>query len=302
MVSLEEKMKYRQRIIENPKLSALNSLLQDRPWELKMDDLHETDEIYFNVIRSIQTNDKNLFELNYHKKNKSNPSKESPTPFVNDDFLIFTLIAGIVKFNFEKDWIKKIVGIRTRNKITITFENIINEDFNSNSNLPEVMLMFHHLTDKGQINNQLLTKAFKSVSESTDLFDNRNDFHTICAICAYDLCIMLKVAPDGSEIKLLYDFNAKFLRRVKFLTWIIQTATFVSLIYFFLKLLTVIPSIKDFFEKNNPMFTLMGVLGISVLGNFIPIIKKYFHESILRLLGYSKGLIMLNKSRNDNTL
>ena len=111
MVSLEEKSTYQVRINESPKLTAFNNLLLGKPTiQPDIADLKESDELYYAIVTAIQTNDKTLFETYFNKKNKSNPSKESPSPFVNDDFLIFCLIVGIIKFGCDKSWIKNIIS------------------------------------------------------------------------------------------------------------------------------------------------------------------------------------------------
>lgn len=294
MVSIEDKVIYQLRINETPKLAAFNNLLLNKPFLLNIPELNESEEIYFGIISAIQSKNKILFETHYNKKKKSNPSKESPSPFVNDDFLIFCLIVGIVKFNSNKSWINNIIAIRSRNNITITFENIINENYFSKNNLPEIVLMFFQLTNKELINSEFLTLTFKSISENMALFESKSDFHIICAKCAYDLCIVLKESPDGSEIKLLQLFNEKFLKRVKILSWLVQTVLMFLFLFLIIKVFSCFPTVKTFFDDYDPIF---GVLGLSLLGNFIPAIKKNSYEMLLKAFGYSNELITLKNKK-----
>lgn len=106
------------------------------------DDFSETDDIYFGIISAIQSNDKTAFEKHYGKKSKSKPSKESPAPFVNDDFLVFSIIVGVSKFKLDKSWIKHTASIRSKNSITTTLDNLLAENYYSTSNLPEIVFMF----------------------------------------------------------------------------------------------------------------------------------------------------------------
>ncbi|NQT65494.1 MAG: hypothetical protein HQ554_04885 [FCB group bacterium] len=143
MVSIENKADYQLRINESPKLAAFNNLLLGKSFVPSLQqNLNESDKIYFGLVSAIHSNNKVVFETHYNKKKRSNPSKDSPTPFVNDDFLIFCLILGVIKFEYDKNWIKNIISIRSRNPITITFENILNENYYSKSNLPEIVLVF----------------------------------------------------------------------------------------------------------------------------------------------------------------
>lgn len=292
MVSLENKATYLLRINEIPKLTAFNNLLLDRTISLTTkQDLNESDEIYFGILRAIQSNDKTAFDIHYNKKKKSNPSKDSPSPFVNDDFLIFCLIVGIVKFNCDRSWIKNIISIRSRNTITITLEDILNENYYNKSNLPEIVLMYFQLNNQTLITNDFLNTTFKSIYNNSNLFENKSDFQIICAIRAYALIIELKETPDGSEVNLLKEFNSKFLQRIKVLTWIIQTVVLILFLYVLVKLLYYVPSAKIFFDQYDPVFTVIGILGLSLLGNIIPALKRKSYEMLLRIFGYPNELI-----------
>ena len=292
MVSLENKSTYQARINESPKLSAFNNLLLGKSiLQPELTDLKESEEIYYGVVKAIQINDKTLFEAYFNKKNKSNPSKESPSPFVNDDFFIFCLIVGIGKFNCDKSWIKNIISIRSRNHYTITLENIINENFYSKSNLPEIVLMFFKLNNQALITNDFLTTTFKSICDNTALFENKSDFHIVCSIRAYDLIIELKESTDGSEVNLLKEFNLKFVSRIKILAWFIQTIILIALLYGTIEIISFKPEVKAFFDKIGSVLKVFGLFGISQLGNIFPFIKRKLFEIVLRLFGYPKELI-----------
>lgn len=292
MVSLENKSTYQARINESPKLTAFNNLLLGKSIiQPEIIDLKESEEIYYGIVKAIQLNDKTLFETYFNKKNKSNPSKESPSPFVNDDFFIFCLIVGIVKFNCDKSWIKNIISLRSRNNYTITLENIINENFYSKSNLPEIVLMFFKLNNQALITNDFLTTTFKNICDNTALFENKSDFHIVCSIRAYDLIIELKESTDGSEVNLLKQFNVKFIARLKVVTWVVQTIILILLLYGIIKIISLNPEIKNSFDKIGSVMKVLSLFGISQLGNFFPFIKRRLYEILLRLFGYPNELI-----------
>ncbi|ULQ52158.1 hypothetical protein [Flavihumibacter fluvii] len=300
MVSLEEKLTYNVRINESPKLTAFNNLLLRKAIrQSEVDDIKEVDEIYYAIVNAIHTNDKILFETYFNKKNKSNPSKESPSPFVNDDFLIFCLIVGILKFGCDKSWIKNIISLRGRNIFTITLENIINENFYSTSNLPEIVLMFFKLNNQALITNEFLTTTFKSISDNVTLFESKSDFHILCSLRSYDLIIELKESNDGSEVNLLKMFNLKFLARTKVITWFVQTTILILLLYWIFKTISINPEIKNTFDKIGSVMKVLSLFGISQLGNFFPFIKRKLYEIMLRIFGYPKDLIKKLKNKDD---
>lgn len=293
MVSLENRADYSFRINESPKLTAFNNLLLNRTTILTQNlDLNESDEIYLGLIQSILATEKTTFIYFYNKKNKSHPSKESPSPFVNDDFLIFCLIVGIEKFSLEKNWIKNIVSIRVRNGITITFENILNENYYSKDNLSEIVLMYFQLINPSLITNDLLNEAYIGLSKNTELFEGKSDFQILCALRAYDLIILLKESPSGSEINLLKKFNLAFLKRVKLLSWLVQTAILAALMYGAIELISYNPSIKTFFDKFGTVLKIFGIFGLSQIGNAFPVFKRKSYDSLLRIFGYPAELIV----------
>jgi hypothetical protein len=300
MVSLEDKAVYQLRINESQKLTAFNNLLIGKPFSLSTNsDINETEEIYFGITSAIHSNDKAAFEIHFNKKRKSNPSKESPSPFVNDDFLIFCLIIGINKFNEDKGWIKNIISLRSRNAVTITLENLLTENYYSKSNLPEIVLIFFKLANQSLINNDFLTTAFKSISENTTLFESKSDFHIVCSIRAYDLIIELKEAPDGSEVNLLRKFNTKFLKRIKVLSWLVQSIILIAIFYEGFEIVSKYPTVKEYIDKIGSVLKALGIIGLSQIGNLFPIVKRKSYEVMLRLFGYPIGLIKDLNSKED---
>ncbi len=300
MVPLEDKINYLNRIIENPKLSAFNHLLIGKAISMPFgSDLSEADEIYFGIISAIQSNDKTAFEKHFNKKSKSHPSKESPAPFVNDDFLIFSIILGVSKFNLDRAWIKNIVSIRSKNSITTTLENLLAENYYSTSNLPEIVFMFLQNINSSLITNDFLNSTFKRINENTVLLDSKSDFQILCAIHAYNSIILLKEAPEGSEIRLLKYFDSRFSKRMKVLSWVIQLLILAGIIYGLLKLPKYSPETVDLIDDYGFAFTILGALGFTFFGNQLGFIRRKTHELTMRLFGYPKGLIKKTEMKTD---
>ncbi|MDR6563195.1 MULTISPECIES: hypothetical protein [unclassified Arcicella] len=291
MVSIENRISYMERVNESPKIKAFHDFILGKDVSTLSNNVSDVDEQFFKILSAIQTNNKSEFEEIYIKKSKSNPSKDSPAPFVNDDYLIFCFIIAITKFDIDKTWIKNILSIRNRNITTITLENILNENYSSTSNQSEVVLMFLHICNQSKINNDLLNIAFKNITENTTLLDNRNDFHILCAFRAYDLIIVQKEASEGNEITSLKTFNQKFKKRIKILSWILQTGVLLGLIYSLSKLPIYSPETIKFIDEYDFIFTIIGASGFTFIGNQIPFIKNKSQELLLRLFGYPKELI-----------
>lgn len=291
MVSLENRIDYLSRINESHKLTAFNNLLLAKTVIVPQNqDLNESEEIYFGIINAVQINNKADFEKYYNKKSKSKPSKDSPAPFVNDDFLIFSFIVGMAKFGTDKSWLSSIVSIRNRNAITVTFENILNENYYSTSNLPEIVFMFLQLKDRTLITNDLINFTFKKITENAKLFESRSDFQILCSLRAYDAIFLSKESPDKSELETFRKFNGRFIKRITYLSGIIQAIVFGLLIYLLLKLPKYSPEAIVLIEKYNYAFTIFGALGLSFLGNAIPVFKNFSQKLMTRMLGYPSEL------------
>lgn len=292
MVSLENRIDYLSRIDENQKLKAFNNLLLAKDIIIpENQDLNESGEIYFGIINAIQKSNKSDFEKKYGKKSQSKPNKDSLAPFVNDDFLIFSLIVGVVKFDIDKSWLKSIVSVRVRNPITITFENILNENYYSKSNLPEIVFMFLKLIDLKLIENEFVNFTFEKVTTNVKLFESRSDFQILCSLRAYDTIFLLKELPDKRELEIFKKFNNRFKKRITYLSVTIQVILFAFLIYLLLKLPKYSPEAIVLINKYNYIFTIIGALGLSFLGNSIPIFRNISKKLIMRMFGYPSDLL-----------
>lgn len=201
------------------------------------------------------------------------------------------MIIAIIKFSIDKTWVKNIISIRPRNATTITFENVLNENYTSTSNQVEIVVTFLRLCNQSKINNDLLNVALKSITENTSLLESRNDFQILCAFTTYDFIIYQKEASEGSEITSLKNFNQKFKTRIKFLSWILQAGIFFGLIYSLFKLPIYSPETIAFLDKYNFVFSIFGFLGLTFIGNQIPVFKNKSQELLMRLFGYPKELI-----------
>lgn len=144
--------------------------------------------------------------------------------------------------------------------------------------------------------------AFKSIYENTTLFESKSDFQIISSIRAYEIIILLKVSPDGSEVNFLKKFNTIFLQRIKVLNWIIQIITLIVFLYVLGRYFSNSQESKAFFDKYGNIFTVLGALGLTFLGNFIPFIKKKSLEIIMRLFGYPKEFIKHDRDKGRNEI
>jgi hypothetical protein len=285
MVPLESRSAYLQTVGDNAVLMAFNNLLSKQK-VTQPQDLNEIDTIYFGIVESISTNSVSSFDLHYKAISRRTPTKDSISPFVHNDYLIFAIITGIIKFKYTKDWIAQIIGIRTRNATTITFENIINGNFYSKSNIPAVIIAFLNLNNQAAITKDLQDDAYQEITKSIAVFDQGNDFIALCFLIAYDSIIISREMIDTKQHNWLLDFETKFIKRSKLISTILYNLLLISLIYGIYKTLNHFPEIKQGFADA---VTIVGLIGITIT-NFTTGIKPAFEKMIKKLFGYSNPI------------
>lgn len=287
MVSIEERSTYLYNIKDNHLLNAFQCFLKSENLKgILPDDLNEIDKIYFDAIKAIETNSQGAFDIPYKLISKRLPTKNSNSPFVYNDYLLFVLIVGIIKFNYDQAWIKQIIGIRTKNKSTITFENILKEDFLGKSNSYEVTYSFLKLVNPAKTTKELQDDTYQSIVNNTSLFHDNNDFLIICSLNAYDNIITSRQIVDRSQLDELIRFEARFLKRIEILSYIVYNILLIFVFYSVWKLLSISPTLKNEISDFGLVFTMLGI----GLANFLKSVPAMLKKGIVKVFGYFKKI------------
>lgn len=281
MVSLENKLNYLSNISQNAKLTSFYNLVNEIALPLPQNDLKEIDQIYFGVLDSLSRDDGKKFDQFYSQLSKRKIDSQSTSPFIHDDALIFLLIIGAVKYKHPTNWLKNLLNVRTPNNVTTTFKAIIENNIFSKTNLHFVVLVFLNLTQNASASDKLLNDAYISVSNATDLFENKNDFLITLALRAYDLVILAKGA-EGEVLTCLRQFETRFIQRTKLIAKVVYNILLFLVIYGTWKLLSLSPTIK---ENVNDISTIVGIFGVQLVGNFFPALTRWVERVVQRSLG-----------------
>lgn len=283
MVFIEEKHSFLISLADQPKQKALYSLVTDETFVTQPDEVSETDAIYYTSIKAIKRNAKADFDTQYAKISKRKVSENSAAPFVHDDFLIFTLVIGVQKFECDKDWLLAVIRNRAKGKTTTTFENLLIGNFQSKANNQSLVLIFLFLLDKSKITNDQLNEAYHSLSDTKELFNN--DFIRILYYRAFDIIIQFKLPRDTDEVSRLLEFESRFKKRTKVFSTIIYNLFIVVILFGAYKILQSLPEDKKLIVNDlNQIIGLGAIIGLS--GNFIPKLKTKFQELIFAIFGY----------------
>lgn len=283
MVFIEEKHSYLSSLADQPKQRALFAMVSDEIFLSPKNDISETDAIYYSSIQAIKKNSKEEFNSQFVKISKRKVSENSTAPFIHDDFLILTLVIGVLKFECEKDWLLGVIRKRAKNATTTTFENLLTGNYQSKANIQSVVLVFLFLLDKSKISNEQLVEAYSAMSDTKQSFNN--DFIRIIHYRAFDIIIQFKLPRNTDEVSRLLEFETRFKKRINIFSIFWYNAFLILLLYGAYEILQYLPDDKKLVMNDlNLIIGLGAIIGLS--GNFIPKLKSKFQVLILRAFGY----------------
>lgn len=284
MVFIVEKHTYLSSLEDQPKQKALYALVSDETLVTQFHEVSETDAIYYTSIQAIKMNAKADFDTQYAKISKRKVSENSAAPFVHDDFLIFSLVIGVLKFECDKAWLLGVIRNRARGKTTTTFENLLTGNYQSKANNQSMVLTFLFLLDKSKITNEQLIEAYNAMSDTKESFNN--DFIRIMHYRAFDIIIQFKLPRDTDEVSRLLEFESRFKKRINVFSIIIYNLFIVCILILAYKILQLLPNDKKLVVNDlNLIIGLGAIIGLS--GNFIPKLKIKLQALILRAFGYN---------------
>ena len=282
MVFIEERKKYIRTLKDKPKLKALSALLFNDTFQKPTGNSSEIDEIYYTSVHAIINNFEDIFRNEYKKISERKISTESSAPFIHDDFLIFILIIGVVKFMCDKEWLLNVIEVRKKISTTKSFENLLTGNFLSKENNQSLVLIFLNIFDEAKINDELLIGAYKFIIDNKESFDD--DFNRIINYKAFDLIIYFKQPIEEIRLPELLAFEEKFLKKTKVFSSIVYNTIVLTLLFGMYIILQVIPEVWK--EKINELNLILSLVGVTLLSNVFPKLRKKIYCLMLSKLGY----------------
>lgn len=282
MVFIEEKYNYFSWLEDKPKQKALIAMVSDENCQPMQNDLSETDEIYYSSIYAIKNGLKEDFNVQYGKISKRKVIKDSMAPFIHDDFLVFTLIIGVLKFECEKKWLFTVIRHRAKNTITTTFESLLTENYQSTENMQSLILIAMFLLNKSKITNEWLVDAYNGMNDTNKLFNG--DFIRIINYRAFDIIIQYKLPRNTDEVSRLLEFESRFKKRINIFSYLIYNGILLMILAAIYKILHQLP--EDLKSKINEIGVIVGLGGVGFFSSLIPILRKKFRGVVLKLFGY----------------
>ena len=287
MVPLIDKITYLKEFSDKPKILWFIRLLNGEKNLDLFDTTNNTDQYYSQMISALSKNNKNDFEEGYNEFSKRKPSSE--TIWINDNFLIFILMLGIIRYNIDKTWIENVLTLRDNKnadfqKINQTFKNLLSGNINSMDNVFEIVISHLDFLNQPQLSKELLDSAYLHLSNQSDLLEKHNDFLVVMSLRAFDVIITTKDTPDAIEITSLKNFRQIFIKRINLISVLIYGAILICIVVIIFKYYQ---ESKDFKDFVNDLGAVFSILGIAILAA-IKYIRKGVKLMILSFFGYSK--------------
>jgi hypothetical protein len=265
MVPLEARSEYISGLIANNKLNIFYAFINGLPIPTAFEDpAVSTDLVIDQAIQSILDNDKKRFEENYFSLAKREPKSNSP--FTNDNILLFVLLCGVVHFNTDDSWIRKVLKARTTNNnearaIKQTFLNIVDKNFVHTANLYAMIIPL-----EGQLNHMLISDEEKQKFYTTVTLQAfpvyRSEFLNILLLRSYDtILFQINPAKDGAIFRYI-DFEKAFLKRVAICAQVIYWSVIFAVLFYIIKI-GIDPQYSSLLNKLVPIFGLIGFGALS---------------------------------------
>ena len=286
MVSLEERLAYSNELKKNKKVEAFLSFLFGNNINVVPEASNATDSLFFKAIDAILNNDKDSFAAINGEFAKREP--DAQTPFVHDDFLLFILICGIKKFSFDSTWIQKAINARNDSEteslsIKTTFTNIVRENYSSNDNLFEIVIVFQSIIEKSLVGLTDLNETYKKIANANEFPPHKSPFFNIISFRAFDLIILSKNTPNSKSLKELKDFKKIFAKRIQLCSAVIYFIFLVSLIYAGYRFIGYTDEIE---KKLNALSIIFQILGVAIIGSFNKTIRTFITRVLKSFFGY----------------
>ncbi|MCE7996344.1 MAG: hypothetical protein HEP71_30475 [Roseivirga sp.] len=293
MVFVENKSSYINHLLENgEQKNVVDYLFRDYKATPAVTNYSDARAVSDEILAALAIDNKSRFESAYEAFSSRKPTAKSH--WIYNDFLILLLIAGTKKFQVKNDWLHEVIDLRAGGdaelkKVTHTFTQLLNgNSANTERSFQQIEFVYLFLSGQSNPSNLDLNRLYSNLTKMPFPF-YESDFVNVCSLKAIDLIITWKGFSDQEGLVSYKSFLPKFLKRTdSFGKWIVNTIIFILLsglgylIYYAIK------------NPDNKLislvFTLMGTLGLSVIGLFKARKKtrEILSDWIRKQLGYNK--------------
>ena len=293
MVSLIERNIFLEQGRRNPNVEAFLGFVfpDSKTLENEEDFVIDTDIAYINFIKAISSNDRSLFLAEYNKISQRTPSHQ--TPFISNDYLLFVIAIGVVKFDVSFDWFESVLGIRRCETeecliVTRTFRNLIGKNYNSLDNNFSIIITAQFFLDESLVNNINKQTCYKAIT-SKPFPGYSSTFLNILDLKAYDILIEMQLLDENGDFFLLKKNIELAKNRVNKLANIIYIFLYIIWMISIYYLYYTVPLLQNFIQSSESIFGFIGFGGVLALIFKKEVIVKFIDTKISEFLFNQKS-------------
>lgn len=234
--------------------------------------LSDANNIALFALAAIQKNNKNDFEKIYSIIGKRKPSDDSD--WIHNDILIFSITLGVKKFKLNSEWLLNVLEkrktriISENSRITQTFIDVTNNNYENRENLQPLMVVYCHFLDIPFSNEEYINSTFSSFLFNTSSY-GKSAFIDVINKGAIFFLFSSKGLLDPYTEKQKEVFIGRFKEKVRllaFLYWLLILALSLALTIW---LFTLYPERESFFVW---LFVLLPITSLSF--SFFYVVKN----------------------------
>lgn len=268
MVSLDQQTAFFQRLND----SALQPLVQEigsvEIGAFTSESANASD-FALNLLISVKAANKQQAEQYYTLFSKRQPSKE--THWIYDNYVLFCIVAAVVKFGFDTTWITNVInlslsgGTAVQKGIKETFKNLLAGNYNAKNDYHQISLVYQFLSKDEHYQDDHINKTFNEIWLKPFPIYNE-DFLDLMSLKAIEVAVAKKSLLTSQEQYHLKYFVPTYDRKIGMLTtrlsWLVVLSLIAAIFYSLFKL--------NSLESELPVlvkgvFFLLGISGAGVL-------------------------------------
>ena len=299
MVPIKDRESLHKEIGKEPTILGFSHFLLGIRVESRLDEkkLKNAEEIPLICLSAIQENDKVKFEKCLNAISRRKPNKASP--WIYNDFLIFSLILGAKFFHVDFTVLTSLLALRhsegdEKKRLTDSFSSLAEGNFEFSGKFGFVSFFVSDFLGKRDLANSQLQEIFSTIT-SPPFWDELSIFSKLLALKIYDRIIELKELDDPSFTSEKNQFIATFRKRVE----IIGNLFFFTLLLCFIGFTVFLIYVrfnewttwKEFVETVKDIYTFIGLGGILGLLTLRKYVVKLFDKLFFFIFGYNESIL-----------
>jgi len=238
MVHIEIQYEYLKKIRQSPEISPLiDIIINESKSAVFQNNNSNAFSVAYDLFVCVQNNRRDKAIEIYDSFSKRHPSKE--TPWVYNEFVLFSLICAINKFNLDKKWLESVLDLQgqstdeERRIILSSFRNILAGNFNVKQDFHQISLVCQHYIGLQNYQVDRIDKMIKNLWLKDFPFHS-SDFLNVISLKAIQIAFDSKGLLSPQEFQDSKVFVNKFVKRTeiigKVIVWLVLLSVFSILV------------------------------------------------------------------------